>query len=264
MCSRLNQMAKLPGLFIEGEERRPKRRKARSKEDRRSREMVLHNICPTDYVDVFTMEAGELIADRMRFGLIPRWAKGPKAEVVKQFRLTFNARSETVFDLASFRGPIKNQRCLIPVEGWHEWPDRTTPYFIHRVDGKPLMFGGVWDSWDSPYLEDEENGPVITSMSVVTTPPGRYLGKFHDRCPLILDGQDALAWLAEGLTPPEVRELIRPYESDRLEAYRVAPASVVPKNKSDEALQPILPPVPQEGDGPVEAASDQSQQLQLF
>lgn len=264
MCSRLNQMAKLPGLVIDGEERPAKRKKPRAVEDVRSHAAALHNICPTDYADVLLMEGKELTASRMRFGLIPHWAKGPKAEVIKKFRLTFNARSETVFELASFRRPIRHQRCLIPVQGWHEWPDRTTPYFIHNADDSPLMFAAIWDSWESPYREDEATGPAITSMSVVTTPPGRYLGKFHDRCPLILEGAEALAWISEGLAPDDVQALIHPYESERLEAYRVAPASVVPKNKTLTALQPIAQPVPQGGDLPVIAESDQSPQLKLF
>jgi putative SOS response-associated peptidase YedK len=264
MCSRLNQMAKLPGLVIDGESKPARRRKTKAKEDTRSKNVFLHNLCPTDYADVLILEAGELIADRMRFGLIPGWAKGSKAEVAKKFRLTFNARSETIFDLASFRTPIKTRRCLIPVQGWHEWPDRTTPYFIHQVDDAPLMFAGIWDSWESPYPEDEESGPVITSMSVVTTPPGRYLSKFHDRCPLILEGEEALAWLSSGLAADDVRALIRPYESDRLEAYQVAPGAVLPKNKSTDALEPISAPVPQEGDEPIKAELDQTPELILF
>jgi len=30
-------------------------------------------------------------------------------------------------------------------------------------------------------------------MSVITTPPGRYMGKFHDHSPLILEDESALA-----------------------------------------------------------------------
>ena len=51
----------------------------------------------------------------------------------------------------------------------------------------------IWDVWESPYPEDFENGPVITSMSVITTPSGRYMANFHDRSPLILEGENALA-----------------------------------------------------------------------
>jgi len=160
---------------------------------KKSEVQLINNICPTDYAEVLTMTDGEIGIARMRFGLVPSLAKGTKAEVGKKFVHTFNARCVSIFELASFRSPILRQRCLIPVRGWHKWPDRSTPYFIHRSDDAPLLLAGIWDVWESPYPEDFESGPVITSMSVVTTPPGHYMGKFHDRSPLILEGETALA-----------------------------------------------------------------------
>ncbi len=56
----------------------------------------INNICPTDYADVLTFAGGELGIDRMRFGLVPGWAKGTKAEVGKKFVHTFNARCESI------------------------------------------------------------------------------------------------------------------------------------------------------------------------
>lgn len=78
---------------------------------------VINNICPTDYADVLTVDGSEMGIDGMRFGLVPSWAKGTKVEVGKQFGHTFNASCESIFELASFRGHILRQRCLIPVRG---------------------------------------------------------------------------------------------------------------------------------------------------
>jgi putative SOS response-associated peptidase YedK len=167
--------------------------------------------------------------------------------VGKKFGHTFNARCESIFQLASFRSPILRQRCLIPVRGWHEWPDRTTPYFIHRTDDAPLLLAGIWDVWESPYPEDFESGPVITSMSVVTTPPGHYMGKFHDRSPLILEGETALAWMQPGMGAEEIRAFLTPYESEHLEAYRVSTVANQARNKTEEVVRPIAAPVQQHG-----------------
>ena len=248
MCGRLNQFAMLPGLAIAGHALGVSRRKKKNHEDKKADIQIENNICPTDYADVLTMDAGEIGAERMRFGLVPSWAKGPKIDVAKKFAHTFNARCETVFELASFRGPILRQRCLVPVRGWHEWPDRTTPYFIHQTDDSPLLLAGIWDVWESPYPEDEATGPLITSMSVVTTPPGRYMAKFHDRSPLILEGENALAWLQPSMEPDDLKNLFKPYESEHLEAYRVSTAANQARNKTEAVLRPIGPPVPQEGD----------------
>ncbi|MFN0080859.1 MAG: SOS response-associated peptidase [Prosthecobacter sp.] len=264
MCGRLNQFANIPALSLAGKKLHIERRKKKKDEDRKSEAQVINNICPTDYADVLTMEGDEIGIERMRFGLVPVWAKGSKAEVAKKFALTFNARCESVFELASYRGPILRQRCLIPVRGWHEWPDRTTPYFIHRINDAPLLLAAIWDVWESPYPEDFESGAVVTSMSVVTTPPGRYMAKFHDRSPLILEGESALAWMQPGMQADDLRALFKPYESEHLEAHRVSTAANQARNKSEEVLRPIAPPVPQAGDEPVKVEDDSNPQLKLF
>lgn len=247
MCGRLNQFAKISALSLAGKKLRIECRPKKKAEDMKADAQVIHNICPTDYADVLTMQADEIGMERMRFGLVPAWAKGSKKEVAKKFGLTFNARCESIFELASYRGPILRQRCLIPVRGWHEWPDRNFPYFIHRTDDAPVLLAGIWDVWESHRAEDVESGGVITSMSIVTTPPGRYMAKFHDRSPLILEGEAAFAWMQPGMPVADIRGLLKPYESEHLEAYRVSTAASQARNKTDEVIRPIAAPVPQHG-----------------
>jgi len=261
MCGRLNQFAKIPALSLAGQELRIERRKSKLREDKKSEVPVVNNICPTDYADVLTMGGGEVGFERMRFGLVPSWAKGSKAEVSKKFVHTFNARCESVFDLASYRRPIMQRRCLIPVRGWHEWPDRQTPYFIHHAEDAPLLLAGIWDVWESHDPTDEASGSVVTSMSVITTPPGRYMGKFHDRSPLILEGESALAWMQPGMQADDIRALFKPYESEHLEAYRVATLANQARNKTEAVFAPIAPPVLQKGNEPVDPSDDQDREL---
>jgi len=264
MCGRLNQFAKLPALAVAGEPLRVKTRAPKPREDRRSAVRVLNNICPTDYAEVMRAdEAGELVAEPMRFGLIPSWAKGSKADVARKFLHTFNARCESVFELASYRSPILRQRCLVPVRGWHEWPERRTPYFIHRRDDAPLLLAGLWDTWESRDSADEASGPLITSMSVITTPPGRYMAKFHDRSPLVLEERAALDWLRPDLTTEQIRAFFQPCDSPALEAWRVSDAAGRASNKSEAVWAPISPPVPHEGDAPV-ADENETPLLNMF
>ena len=100
-------------------------------------------------------------------------------------------------------------------------------------------------------------------MSVITTPLGRYMGKFHDRSPLLLEGESALAWIQPGMKADDIRSLFKPYESDHLEAYRVATLANQVRNKT-AVFAPIAPPVPQEGDRPVEVGSTQVDELPVF
>ena len=64
------------------------RLKSKKDEDEKAEVQVINNICPTDYADVLTMQADSIGIERMRFGLVPAWAKGSKREVVKKFGLT--------------------------------------------------------------------------------------------------------------------------------------------------------------------------------
>ena len=109
-----------------------------------------------------------------------------------------------------------------------------------------MLLAAIWDVWESRDLADEASGAVITSLSVVTTPPGRYMAKFHDRSPLILEDDDALAWLRPGMQAEDLRSLLKPHESGYLEAYRVSTAANKATNKTEEVIQPIEPPVPQD------------------
>lgn len=263
MCGRLNQFAALPSLAIAGKVLKLFPRRADTREDQRSERVVRYNLCPTDYADALTFHEDGLEARRIRFGLIPHWARGGKAEVWRKFMMTFNARCETVFELASYRQPVRQRRCLVPVRGWHEWPDRQTPFYIHRADDQPLFLAGIWDTWESRDPADAASGAVVTSMSVITTPPGPYMAKFHDRGPLVLEGERALAWLRPD-TPEEVlRAWMQPYDSPQLEAYRVGTAVNRATFKDASVCAPIAAPVPQ-GDGPWGDENGATPPLKLF
>lgn len=265
MCGRLNQFAKLPALAIAGRALRVRPCQPDPREDSRHAARFEHNLCPTDYADVLTAseDGDELFLRRMRFGLIPHWARGGKKAVNRKFVHTFNARCESVFDLASYRTAILRRRCLVPVRGWHEWPDRGTPYFIHRDDDAPLLLAGIWDTWESSDPADAASGPLVTSMSVVTTPPGPYMARFHDRSPLILEDGQALAWLRPDLPVDSLRALMQPYDSARLQAWRVSTAANRATCKDASVCAPIAPPVPR-GEGPVPEQKDETPLLKLF
>ena len=81
------------------------------------------------------------------FGLLPAWRSELKHE-----RHTYNARSETVATVASFKDSWKRGlRCVIPAESvfeekYHE--DHTHErWSIENEDGSPLGVAGVYSQW---------------------------------------------------------------------------------------------------------------------
>ncbi len=84
-----------------------------------------------------------------RFGLLPGFATE-----VKYGTRTYNARSETVATLASFKGAwAKARHCVVPCEAIYE-PDWRTgthvPTRFTAADGGTLGVAGLWQPWKSP------------------------------------------------------------------------------------------------------------------
>lgn len=167
-----------------------------------------------------------------RWGLLPSWAKDASFS-----SRAFNARSETVFEKPTFRNAAVNGHCAIPVTGYYEWKTQETaagkkqksPYFIHRNDGKPIYFAGLYEWWKITKAESEnprspytgQEGQWLLSCSIITMDspdefaiaelsaeglddaPAMQLSQLHDRLPVPLhfDGSenDALTqWLRSG------------------------------------------------------------------
>ena len=96
-----------------------------------------------------------------RFGLLPGFAKDEKYGL-----RTYNARSETVASLASFKGSwAKARHCIIPAASIYE-PDwrsgQHVPTRIARSDGQPMGIAGLWQPWKSP------SGEWIQSFTMLT------------------------------------------------------------------------------------------------
>ena len=66
------------------------------------------------------------------WGIIPDWAIHDPLSFRKKSN-TLNARSESIFEKASFRQAIRNKRCLVIVNGFFEWRHvgkKRYPYYL--------------------------------------------------------------------------------------------------------------------------------------
>lgn len=150
---------------------------------------------------VLRLREGQRGLDAMRFGLIPFWAK---ADAIKKFRGTFNARGETIQTTASFREPFRRRRCLVPADSFVEFPaieGKKTAHRIARADGAPLMFAGVWDRWRA-------DGEELMSFAIVTTEPHAELMWIHNRIPVVLEPPAAERWMDPDAPADELQSLL--------------------------------------------------------
>ena len=153
-----------------------------------------YNVAPTNDVYAVLADGSARHLDAFHWGLVPLWAKDPKIG-----SKMINARAETLAAKNAYKAAFKRRRCLIPADGFYEWrkdPDappraKKQPFFIHRPDGEPYAFAGLWEVWRGP---DKDQEP-LRSCTIVTTWPNEVMASIHDRMPVILPESTWDTWL---------------------------------------------------------------------
>lgn len=175
-----------------------------------------YNIAPSQPAWVLAADGeGGARAGRMRWGLIPHWAKDAKGAYS-----TINARAETLASKPAFREPFKRRRCIVIASGYYEWLPRAAggkqPWYIHPADAPLLLMAGLWDRWAGG------EGESLLSFSIVTEQAEGAMKALHDRRPLFL----ASAQLADWLYAPAGRaaELLRSDQQPDLAWHPVSTA----------------------------------------
>jgi len=136
--------------------------------------------------------------------------------------LTLNARSESIFEKASFRKSILSRRCLVPADGFFEWQTVGTkkiPWYIKLKEQEILSFGGIWDLW-----RDSEGNPIVT-YSIITTEANPLMAEIHNskkRMPLILPAGEEKTWMEPSLTLEKIREMMVPFPESGMDAWTIS------------------------------------------
>lgn len=167
-----------------------------------------------------------------KWGLIPFWAKDPKIG-----NNLINAKAETIAEKPSFKRAFAKRRCLIPADGFYEWQKRgkapSQPMYIRRRDGGLFAFAGLWEEWKSP------EGEPIETCTIITVEPNELLSKIHNRMAAILRPGDEAAWIDPKSGVDDLLQMLRPYDSDELEAIPVSRAVNSPAHDSAALIAPI-------------------------
>jgi len=203
-----------------------------------------YNVAPRDDVyGVVERERGTRVLESLRWGLVPSWA-----DDLKIGDRMINARAETLAEKPAYQRAFARRRCILPADGFYEWRAlpkqgsaraRKQPMFIHRRDGEPLAFAGLWDTWRDP--ADRES-PWIVSCVIVTTRANEMLAPIHDRMPVVLPDAAWSTWL-----DPVERDLDRlarllvPAPSDWFEAFPVSTRVNKADHNGPDLVEPVEP-----------------------
>jgi putative SOS response-associated peptidase YedK len=174
-----------------------------------------YNAAPTQAVAAVRSEAGSPQFARLRWGLIPAWAKDRSIG-----NRMINARAETVAEKPAFRAAFRARRCLILADGYFEWQKvgkAKQPYYIRRHDEAPFAMAGLWESWNDP-----QTAETVQSCTIITTEANQTTRPIHDRMPAIVSDRDRQTWLdPQQKTPSVLLPLLRPFDPASMVAYPV-------------------------------------------
>ena len=194
-----------------------------------------YNIAPTEPVLIVrNSEKSEREPALVRWGLIPSWVKD-----LRQFSTLINARSETVTEKPSFRGPIRHKRCLVPVDGFYEWTGKAgskQPHLIRLKTNELFAFAGIWEHWLGA------DGSEFDSMAILTTAANADMSHIHDRMPVFIAPNDFARWLdcKPGSAEPILDLLVAP-AIGAIAIVDVSPKVNNPRNEGPELHEPIAP-----------------------
>lgn len=174
------------------------------------------NIAPTQEHWIAVAEREERVMQHATWGLVNFWDADRRVGAQQ-----INARAETVGERRAFAEAFRHHRCLVPADGFFEWTgDRQTrrPFWFHRPEGVPFAFAGL----ASTARLRHEAGPS-TSFTIVTTEANGVVGRIHDRMPVILPDEEAMAaWLRPDASPESLKALLRPVDDRYLVARAVS------------------------------------------
>ena len=209
---------------------------------------------------------GTRVLQMMFWRFLPPYVTDPK-----KFRLdTINAKGETLLDSNVWRYAFLHNRCLIPIDSFVEWRhvDAKTklPWLFGMIDEEPFALAGVYRHWRSP-----DGKSAMDTFAIITTEPNELVVEKtgHDRMPVIIRRQDYKRWLEPGSEEQPPNDLIRPFDSDKMKAWRVDRRVNNVKNNEPSLCEPIKEDAPPEK--PVRAEkpgrkskTDESGQLGMF
>ncbi|EMJ8371832.1 SOS response-associated peptidase [Pseudomonas aeruginosa] len=173
-----------------------------------------YNVAPSTAVTTLRLEGNALVAQAIRWGWRPFWARDRAAPI--------NARAEKVAHGRFFSAAWRH-RALTPISGWFEWVDggeaRKQPFHIQHRDGSPILCAAIGQF---PGIDDEpadHHGFVI-----ITADAEGGMVDIHDRRPVVLSPELAREWL-DPATPPERAEQIVLHQGEPSESFTWYPVS---------------------------------------
>ncbi len=196
-----------------------------------------YNVAPQTMqpVIVWDKDFGTRTLHMMFWRFLPLFVTDPK-----EFKLsTINAKAETLMSNKMWQDSFLKRRCLVPVDTFIEWRKdgkRRLPFVFAMKDDSPFALGGVWRRWRSPDRKHD-----MDTFAIITVEPNELVAETtgHDRMPLIVERNSWQRWLEPGEPARPPLDLLRPFDSDKMKAWRADDRINNVKNTGPELGEPL-------------------------
>jgi putative SOS response-associated peptidase YedK len=209
-----------------------------------------YNVAPRAHVMIVRERGDRRVLSRVRWGLVPSWANDPSIG-----DRMINARAEGLAESGAFKRSFAKKRCLVPADGFYEWKvvgpaatpkgrPKKQPMFVHRRDGEPMAFAGLWSVWKVPddVEVDGASEGWLRTCAIVTGEPNALLAPVHDRMPVMLPESEWATWLdPENEDVGTLARLLVPAPDEELELWPVSTAVNSADNTGPELVKPVAP-----------------------
>jgi putative SOS response-associated peptidase YedK len=90
------------------------------------------------------------------------------------------------------------------------------PFAIALKGNEPYAFAGLWEKW-----KDRRADTELLTFTIITTDPNEVVQPMHDHKPAIIPAKDYDRWLQPGDPQRPPIDLLRPFDADKMTAWKV-------------------------------------------
>jgi len=173
----------------------------------------------------------------MHYGMSPFWSgqkklyfEAPVEGEINEYDEPSDLKKRIVLH-PSFRRPIRETRCLVPVDYFIIPSEYGEVYLMYYTDSKPFALAGIYDFWK----ESMKDGLDYRGFAILTVPANEVLRKVGiERMPLILPSRSYSTWLDREAPLVEVTALMNITPAKYINGYPIHRNAFLNKMDSPE------------------------------
>ena len=173
------------------------------------------------------------------YGMVPFWSKSAVYHYESPVEGTLNPGIERtkkrIILHPSYRKPIRENRCLVPVDYFLLLSESGDPYLVFSSVTDTFALAGIFDHWKEDYYDKE----YYKGFSILTvSAPEDFRIQGISRIPLIIPERKYKLWLNPEVALAEITSLMENTTDHELNAYPISKKLFLQKANEKEICRP--------------------------